>query len=75
MSTHQVSLKRTARGMNSSTSLGVDAVNGLNSIAGVSNVEILQETESVVTLVYEWDGRAKNLDADVLLAKFNVELR
>ncbi|KGG87662.1 hypothetical protein P245_19615 [Comamonas thiooxydans] len=73
MTSHTVVIQRSATGSHSSNSLVVDAVNGLYSIPGVLNVEVVKEADSQVTLAYEWDGGPQFEQTDEYLAFHHVQ--
>ncbi|MBB1520060.1 hypothetical protein [Aquipseudomonas guryensis] len=60
------------RGIQAASSLGTDSVNGMLSIAGVEQPEILRETDEFVDLTYRWSGASKFWETDEYLAKFGV---
>lgn len=60
------------RGFLSSSSVGTDALNGLSSIPGVQNLEVVDESECLVTLRFQWAGGGEFHETDEHLKRFGV---
>lgn len=61
-----------ARAWLSSNSLSTDALQGLKSIPGVTNPELVEESELAVRLRYGWLGSVKFWQTDECLKRFGV---
>lgn len=74
MTTYTVRLQRSndIRGFMSSSSLGSDAQNGMLSIPGVEQPEVITEDEHSVTFAYKWTGTEKFWQTDEYLKKVGV---
>jgi hypothetical protein len=74
MASHTIRLQRSSdiRGFTSSSSIGTDALNGMLSIPGVEQPEIISEDEHAVTLLYKWTGKEKFWQTDEFLKIFGV---
>ncbi len=73
MSKHSLTLRRQGiNGFISSQTIGVDALNALQSIPGVKEAEIVSESNEQVELTYAWVGDGKFWETDEHLAKFGL---
>lgn len=74
MSKNQITLHRYGmQGFLSSNDIGTDALNAMNAIPNVQNSEIVKESESSVTIEYEWHGKEQFMETDEHLAKYGLE--
>lgn len=53
--------------------LGTDALNGIQSIPGVLNAEVISEKPTEVIVTFEWDGRPDFQMTDEHLQPFGVQ--
>ena len=69
MSKHSITLKRDGT---SHQTVGTDGFNALQSIQGVEEVEIMNESDEQVELTYLWCGDGKFWETDEHLAKYGL---
>lgn len=73
MPKHTIVLRREGiQGFLSTQSLGTDAYNAMTSIPGVSNPEIVKESDKLVEIAYEWTGKGKFWQTGEHLLKFGL---
>jgi len=73
MTKHSIVLRREGvKGFLSDQSIGTDALNALQSIPGVSNPNIVDESDERVELTYDWVGEEKFWHTDEHLLKFGL---
>lgn len=74
MSKRSITLKRDGLfGFLSNHTVGTDALNVLSLIEGITDPEIVSESENQVKISYEWTGKATFYGADDLFAKYGLK--
>lgn len=70
---HTITLKRDGmKGFLSRQRTGTDAINALNAISGVKELEIVSESNEQVKLTYSWVGDGKFMKIDNHLVDFGL---
>jgi hypothetical protein len=74
MSKHSIILRRdnSIGGSISNQSVGTDALNAMQSIPGVTNPQIVSESDEQVELTYDWVGIGMFWETDEYLKKFGL---
>ncbi len=73
MTRHSIVLRREdVKGFLSDQSIGTDALNAMVSIPGVTNPEIVKESDEQVEVTYDWVGEEKFWRIDEHLLKFGL---
>lgn len=72
MSRHSITLARDEEGRTSPNRLGTDALTALSSIPGVDDVQVVEESEKQVELLYAWSGSEKFWETNEYLSKFGL---
>lgn len=73
MTRHSITLKKTAIGEISATSIGTSALTALASIPGLEDPRVEKETEGQATVSYLWKGASKMETIQEHLAKYGLE--
>lgn len=60
------------QGFRSDQSIGTDAFNAMRTMPGVKNPEIVNESESQVTVSYDWVGKEKFWQAGEHLLRYGL---
>ena len=72
---HTVTVLRSHTSLRSPDQMETDALNGIGSIPGVINVEVVSVTPDSVTLSYAWVGSEQFQATDEHLAKYGLRKR
>lgn len=73
MKRYELSVTRGEHKLINENSVGTDAVNALWEIAGVIDVEVQSENNEYATISYSYTLSEPYLNAEVLLAKYNLK--
>jgi hypothetical protein len=72
---HQITVERSRYSMRDNDQLETDALNGVGSIPGVSDVEIESSNHLSVTLSFSWTGQGQFDRTDEHLEKYGLQRR